>query len=718
MIENIETSAPSLVEASSSSADPIFEAEQKHLREVWDKLIKLRDELTAELEQSHAHATRDVREMSEEIRLDFGGADETLETLASIEALNSIIDVYNQYHDFNAEKLKRLLVLILQPYFAKVSLEMRPGRPPRDVYIGTAGMVDERSIPFIVDWRSPIAQTYYNQEMGPTSYVVDGKERKVNLVLRRQFDVLQHTLKAYFDTTIAIEDSLLLKALSTQRSEKLRDITASIQREQNLIIRHEDVEALLVEGIAGSGKTSVMMQRIAYLFYHNRETLSADQVCIFSPNTVFKHYIDTVLPSLGEANPTILTWREFCETMGCGQRSLGYETTLEDLEAFDQALSDLKLYPQDFKDITCEGTTLIKTSSILAAVEKFLHFGIGPKWCTLVKQELKTKLQRRLTQLSKQDELREELLDLDVDEQSELFGEVVHFDNDEIIDTYAQRLVEHRYQAAYDAIDSLSWMKIDRIGMRMNGKTSLTAVEWLYVRILCVGSDISGMRYVMIDEVQDYTPAQLLVLGLIYKRAHLLMLGDPQQAIYERVSSFERMDEVCARLGKPLHRCNLNTSYRSSPEITKAFSAFLPHDRTICAHSVQRQGTAVLRNCIEDTDAYLEAIHDWATQEHTGLAAIIVPSHPRALWISRTLSVPHTLLDAHTQLPREGIVICELKHAKGLEFDHILVEGVQPEYYQDNPLDRRKLYTAISRGIHSATLIAQGTPSPLWTYLD
>jgi len=157
--------------------DEVFEQEQAHLSEVYAKLEEIREALTADLETDHAGAAQDLIDMSEEIRLNFNSADETMETLAAIETLNSVIDAYNQYHDIKLDELRRAILLLRQPYFAKVTLKMRPDRPPRDVYIGAAGMTDGRSIPFIVDWRSPVAETYYNQQMGETSYLVDGKLR-------------------------------------------------------------------------------------------------------------------------------------------------------------------------------------------------------------------------------------------------------------------------------------------------------------------------------------------------------------------------------------------------------------------------------------------------------------------------------------------------------------------------------------------------------------
>ncbi|MBS6385727.1 MAG: DNA helicase, partial [Atopobium sp.] len=164
--------------------DPIHQQEQEHLSHVYQKLVEIREDLDTTLNTTQKDAARDLRQMSEEIRPDFGGADETIETLAAIETLNSVIDTYNQYHDFTVEKLGRVEILLRQPYFAKVTLKMRPGRPSRDVYIGAAGITDKDRTPLIVDWRSPVAETYYNQEMGTTSYQVDGKKRTVELELR------------------------------------------------------------------------------------------------------------------------------------------------------------------------------------------------------------------------------------------------------------------------------------------------------------------------------------------------------------------------------------------------------------------------------------------------------------------------------------------------------------------------------------------------------
>ena len=603
--------------------------------------------------------------MSEEVRLDFGGADETIETLAAIEGLNAVIDAYNQHHDFNVDKLRRVMLLLLQPYFAKVSLEMRPGRPPRDVYIGAAGMTDERSRPLVVDWRSPVAETYYNQQMGPTSYDVDGKTRTVNLLLRRQFDIVRDQLNMYFDTTVAIQDSLLLGALKKNHTEKLQAITATIQREQNEVVRHADVPALLVNGIAGSGKTSVLLQRIAFLLYQERKTLSPDQVWLFTPNSVFEDYIDTVLPSMGEANPQTYTWRAFVEAQGAGERDLGVDTDPARLRQMEEAAADLELEPDDLREIRFEGEVLLKLGQVQGAVQKFAQFPVGPRFTALVKDELHDRLERRFTQMSKDEELQEEMLDMDVEQQVEIFGETISPDDEAETVEYARRLVEARYAGAHELIEQLSWLRFDRIGMRLLDTRALSATEWLYLRLLFTGTGEKSARFVMVDEVQDYTEAQLMVLAKHFSRAHFLLLGDEHQAIYEGTASFARIAEIFRESHGSVDECRLLTSYRSSPEITALFTGLLEKDERLRLTSVQRAGVEPVIRSFDDRDEYLTALRAAVAEPGEGLTAVVAESDARVSWLAKQLGDAVTVLGKHTALPATGTVLLPPTRGQG-----------------------------------------------------
>ena len=699
-------------------ADPILAEEQAHLDGIYAKLLAIRDELSDELERGNAKAAEDLRTLSEEIRPDVSGVghDEMMETLAAIETLNAVIDAYNQYHDFSADKLRRVLLLLRQPYFAKVRLKMAPDRPARDVYIGAAGMTDERSRPLIVDWRNPVAETYYNQDNGTTSYTVNGRTRTVELELRRQFDIVRDKLNMYFDTTVAIEDSLLLGALRRHHSEKLKDITATIQREQNKVVRHEDMPALLVNGIAGSGKTSVMLQRIAFLLYQERETLSPSQVHLFGPNAVFEHYIDNVLPSMGEANPQVYTWRDFCEAHGAGGRDLGEASDPAALEALERNLPSLVLEQGDLREIRCKGEVVLKLTQVAGAVEKFAKFGVGPRFCALVTDDLHDRVGRHIASLARDEELQEEMLGLDIEEQVEVFGETISPETEEETVAYTRSWLESRYKAAHDEIDHLAWLKLDRVAMRMLGKQAISSSEWLYLRLLVTGRGDTDARFVMIDEVQDYTLTQLMVLTRFFSRAHFLMLGDENQAIREGTASFGDIKELFERTHGSIDECRLLTSYRSSPEITALFTSMVDLGGSVKLASVHREGVTPNVTTLADKDSFVAALRA-AVEESKGtegLTAIVAADDKSVSWLKKQVDDDAVMVIKNDQeLPEAGIVLLSLRLAKGLEFDHVIIPDASAEVYPNTPLARRRMYTAISRAMHKVTLLAQGELSPL-----
>ena len=350
----------------SAAEDPVFKAEQAHLSKTYTKLLSMQDALIARMKNTADAAENYKRSMADEATSNFASEGEAQETYIEYANLNSVIDTLNQSQQVDAEKLSNIELLKPQPYFAKVALQFKPGAEAKEIYIGNAGISDESYHRLIVDWRSPVAEVYYNQANGKTSYQANGRTINCDLKLRRQFDITEDTLNAYFDTTVAIQDELLLRSLSQQRTSQMSAITATIQKEQNEVIRHDDVPALLVNGIAGSGKTSVLLQRIAYLFYQKRESLNPEQVYLITPNPVFRTYIDNVLPDMGEKNPPILTWDEFANSVVPEGRVFDrFHTSLEVLQHIDEAIPNLKFYGKMiFRDIKMQGVTLISADQI------------------------------------------------------------------------------------------------------------------------------------------------------------------------------------------------------------------------------------------------------------------------------------------------------------------------------------------------------------------
>lgn len=693
--------------------DPVFQEEQEHLSEAYAKLLAARERLSSRLERNREEAAKDLSDMRDELVLD-KSSDVHTETMAELESMNRLVDVYNRTDSIFVEELRHVELLLKQPYFAKVRLKFKSGRV-RDVYLGTAGATDESQRHFIVDWRSPVAETYYNQSNGPTSYVANGKTIEVDLELRRQFDLSRDKLNAYFDTTVAIEDPLLLQSLSKRHSEKLTAITATIQKEQNEVVRHEDVPALVVNGIAGSGKTSVLLQRIAYLFYQERENLRPDQVYLFTPNPVFEKYIDHVLPDMGERNPQIFTWKGFIERLGLADRGLGLDTPEENLRMLERGMESLTLDVRDFRDIRRGGVVLLRAQQFQSLLRKYSHIPPSPHLFAVVNEELHDRLDSRLGQLVNDARVQGDMLDLDVDSKIQIFGSYVDPQTDEEIAECAKTYVDYMYAGAHEDIDASSWVRIDRIGMRLLGKETLASTEWIYLKMLLTGECERDARYVMLDEVQDYTVAQLMVLARYFPNAHFLLLGDQHQAINEGTATFDDVKRVFTELRGKVDECRLMTSYRSSPEITALFTGLLEEDERIKTSSVHRPGTQPRIEALAGTDEYLQAVRDVAGEalEGDGLTAIVVNSWEAMKWLSSRLDERVKVLHADEELPASGVVLLDLPLAKGLEFDHVVVPDATGKSYPDTPLARRRLYTALSRATHKVTVLAHGELTPL-----
>lgn len=701
--------------------DKIFAEEQAHLSKVYGQLQELERTASERLEANLAEIREYKSNMREEIAPDFEGDDLSMETYANVAAANSVIESFNLANDADVETIDRLRLLLKKPYFAHIRLQIAGKPTARDIYLGSTGMADELHRRIVVDWRSPVAEAYYNQDMGQTSYWANGREIKADLQLRRQFDIERDVLKCYFDTSVAIEDPLLLASLTSQRSSQLQAITATIQKEQNAVIRHENVPAMLVRGVAGSGKTSVLLQRIAFLLFRDRESLRADQVYLVTPNPVFKKYIANVLPELGEKNPNALTWAELMELVGPGDRSLGAETAAESLKRIDEGLKTLQLEPEDMHDIVAGEHQLLSAQQIWKTVERFLgRTKPGPRLCCVVEEDLLDKLDARINQLATSAAMKDEVTTMDPDEQERIFGRLVDPNDEEDVADCTRDYVEQLCAPYVEMAENAGWLRLDRIGMRMLGASSLTAIEWLYLKVQLAGKVDEAAKLVVIDEVQDYSAAQLMVLARYFCNARFLMLGDENQAIWEGTASFAQIEELFKDVRGTIATCELMTSYRSSPEITAVFTMLMKRDEGMNVSSVRRPGhTVKFKECLDDEE-YFQALETAleSGRNEGGLCAVIAGNGRRTRWLDRKLrdrmgELAPRLMDGKGRLPEAGCVLLDLKLAKGLEFDRVIVADAQADEYGDDELSKHRLYTAISRATQHLTLVSQGKMTPL-----
>lgn len=609
--------------------DPIFIEEQAHLTETYAYVSGRKKALAKEKSELYEKASAEKEEIAEDLRLGHADDTESFESNLEIENVNRVVDQYNIESAALDTQYSAILKLMDAPYFARVRLQFPEDDEAEDYYIGNAALTDEDYQPVIIDWRSPIAETYYNQENGMTSYEVNGDRIEVELKLRRQFDITRDVLNAYFDTQLAIEDPMLLKALARRRSDKMTSITATIQKEQNAVIRYPDVPVLLVEGIAGSGKTSVLMQRIAFLMYRQRKTLNPQNVILMTLNPVFEDYISEVLPDLGEENPTTITWADFTRSLGLPGREFQDQTDARSLDRIDENLMNLPLTRDDMRPISQKGFKVLTRDEVYDTYTSLTRLGTTKRLMNVMVDQLldkaKAKIRQKMHDKKNEDDEKREDGFLDADEQNENGKNAHRMDND--------------FSRAFDLIGDFKWLDIPSIGRRLLDKAYLTEAEQLYLNLVLTGRQNIHAQYVMIDEVQDYTEVQLRILRTYYNRAHFLFLGDENQAIRPGTVSFDRIRELFRRpapkAGRPMgfvakdrdvRTLSLMTSYRSSPEITALFTTLLPRAEQMKTASVQRPGLAPVIRSFDDKAAYMDAlrtaIRDFASGE--GLTAVIV----------------------------------------------------------------------------------------------
>ncbi len=705
------------VQGQQQAPDPEFELEQRHLSDTYGKLERIAAALTEKLERRRIDAARTKEEMQGEVKHNFASDGEAQETYVDYAVLNNLIRDYNLEQDADSERLAAAAKLMEQPYFAKITLQMRPGAPAKDIYIGLAGISDDSYRRMVVDWRSPVAEVYYNQDNGKTSYVANGRTISVELMRRRQFDLERNVLRAYFDSDVAIEDSLLLHSLSRERSEHMKAITATIQKEQNVVIRHDDSEVLLVAGIAGSGKTSVLMQRIAYLFYQQRGTLKPQEVFLISPNPVFAAYIENVLPDLGERNPDTITYRSFCERLLPRGRNPKQESCpLELLWRIDEAVENLAFEPGDVRDIRLHDVRLVAGAAIMQLMQKHPNVAAGPHLVTLVREELFKRLESRLAQMAGTEAVQDEILCLSLDEQVELFNAPYDPQTEEEAKECALIYLHERFADAAVAIERDEWLRIDRIGMRLLGVESLPASAWLYLNMAVTGLGNPEAKYVMIDEVQDYSPDQLAVLARFFRRAHFMLLGDPHQAIRPNRATWDEIRAVFGRMRQEVSEASLMTSYRSTPEITALFAGMLHADERVQISAVQRADEPpYIKECAEgEYEDKLRGLLRKAA-ENDGLTAVVFPWKHEISRARKLLGddMPPVLGEAG-RLPASGVLALTLPLAKGLEFDHVIIPDASERLFPaGDEVAANRLYTTISRATKTVHIVSCGKMTSL-----
>lgn len=587
---------------------------------------------------------------------------------------------------------QRLFKIQNSPYFGSIIFE-EENEPSKNIYLGITHLEDKNKNYLIYDWRAPISSLFYDYEVGECSYKAPEKIIKGNLKRKRQYKIEDGKIKHIFDNSINIDDSLLQEVLSNDGSEKMKNIVNTIQQEQNKIIRNVEDKSLIVQGIAGSGKTSVALHRIAFLLY-KIENLSSKNVLIFSPNNVFSEYISNVLPELGEDNPSETTYANFLES--CIKEYKAIETFTEFIAryyTYKEKNIDLVKYKQSdeiIKDIEDYVLYLIKNIKFTKNIEIDIFNEVTKEQLKeLFKRYDRFPLFTRITEISKK--LSENYARGKLTLARSINKKILESMN---IEKNYKKIYYNFYKSKFCKI-KLSDNEIKSF-VNKNKINYEDAIIFSYIKGLLEGFNYNNMiKEIVVDEAQDYTLLQYKILSKIFKKSSFSILGDVNQTInpYYKYESLEQIKEV---LDKTKY-LELTKTYRSSKEIIEYTNKIL-NLKFVSAIRKDNNKPVLFR---KETNLKKQLLNDinYLKKEYKSVA-IITKDDEEANEIYNLLKDDINIgkITINEEIFRKDLIVVPSYMAKGLEFDSVIVYNKINNIYKEN--EKYLYYVACTRAQH------------------
>ncbi|MDD6795161.1 MAG: AAA family ATPase [Clostridiaceae bacterium] len=593
------------------------------------------------------------------------------------------------------KRLREINVLKESPYFGKIDFtEEEVGA--EQIYIGRFGVTkDDTYEPIIIDWRAPVASLFYKGTLGDSSYTTPEGEEQAKILSRRQLIIKKAELKGIFDSAVDVKDDILQMVLTSNTSDKLKDIVMTIQAEQDEIIRSPKDKVVVVNGVAGSGKTTIALHRVSYLLYNNRKQFG-DKVLIFGPNDIFMDYIAQVLPTLGESGVSQDTFENFAiEEIGLNEpvkrfsqyieeamegneealKEYKYKSSVKFTELLDKNLADMEenyfnIQPVNFFDKEIVGIDEIK--------ELFTKYY---SYMPLFRRSKKVKLILISKIKDRRDELIRELNKKVKEELAALSETELEIEKNNI--EFRRRLrIREIVRGVMNARDELdSWiMHEDTVSLYKRitntenlGYMDLAGILYLMVKLEGKKCD-REIKHVVIDEAQDYNMTQFKLIKELTGCSSYTIVGDTNQRLIQ-TDEEPAMIHLDKLFGDEVINYKLNKSYRSTQEIMEYANQFLSEDTIV---PLVRHGEAVMEEkteSLEETIDTITAIIEDYEEEGLENIAIITKDIDRLREISTELKKTMKVLtfDKEDMIYTGGVVLLPAYYAKGLEFDGVVL---------------------------------------------
>ncbi|KAK2241576.1 helicase [Clostridioides difficile] len=588
------------------------------------------------------------------------------------------------------------------PYFARIDFRLKDMYDESKYYIGRFAFDYEDEL-IILDWRSPIASMFYDYEIGKAGYDAPIGWGDGEITRKRQFKIKNGKLEYALESSINIQDDILQKELSHTSDEKMKSIISTIQKEQNQIIRNDKADTLIIQGVAGSGKTSIALHRIAFLLYRFKDKISANNVIILSPNKVFGDYISNVLPELGEEPLCELSFENIAEVQL--DRVINFESEKDPLEINDAKWSERVRFKStlDFVKLIDDYIKQMPNKIFIPKDYTFGSFTAKSDW-----------IQSRFEAYNR----------YPVKKRLEKVAEDIHykFESDNIMEEDLPKvksilkslngmLTIKNTLTLYK--DFFKQMNISNMFVMAEKKT----LEWsdvypfIYIHAAYEGiQEDKIIRHIVIDEMQDYTPIQYAVINLLFK-CKKTILGDFGQLV--NPNHTHTLDDI-KQLYNEGELVMLNKSYRSTFEIIN-FAKKIQDISSL--EPIERHGEEpALLKCNNEQDEINKIkieIEEFKKSDNATLGIILkTDNDAKAVYDALREEYSVHLISSESSSFTKGVSITSIKMSKGLEFDEVIVPLVNNKtYYSD--YDRSLLYIACTRAMHKLKLTYVGTLTQL-----